>query len=173
MKNLLNNYSAVILLGPRQVGKTTLAKTLSDAYYDLELDEEKLRIDLKWNEIIAGRQLVILDEAQYYPEIFPRLRGAIDQQREYNGCFLILGSVSPGMMKGVSESLTGRTALCELTTMSFIELPEVSEYDLWLCGGFPDGGILNNKNYPDWQKNYIDLLDFVDCIPRRSIVFRI
>jgi len=153
---------AVALLGPRQVGKTTLARTLSSSYYDLELEEEKLRLDLQWNDIINSGELIVLDEAQNYPEIFPRIRNAIDRDRKRNGRLLILGSVSPGLMKEVSEFLTGRIAICELSPFSIKELSEEQENTLWLMGGYPDGGVLQNEKYPIWQHNYLDLLAMRD-----------
>ena len=111
----LRHFPAVALLGPRQAGKTTLAKTFSAAYYDLEIEQEKLKLDIQWEDIIQSESMIILDEAQNYPEIFPRIRNAIDSKRGKNGRFMILGSVSPGLMKQVSEFLTGRIALCELS----------------------------------------------------------
>ena len=63
VKNRLKHFPAVALLGPRQVGKTTLAKTLSPTYYDLELEEEKVRVDLQWPDLIDEHSLVVLDEA--------------------------------------------------------------------------------------------------------------
>ena len=110
----LESFPAVAIFGPRQVGKTTLAKGFSHTYYDLELDQEKLRLDIQWNDLLESKELIILDEAQNYPEVFPRIRNAIDLERKRNGRFLILGSVSPGLMKEVSEFLTGRLAICEL-----------------------------------------------------------
>ena len=109
---------AVVLLGPRQCGKTTLARSLGSTpatYFDLEQEPERLRLDLEWDRVISGNELVILDEAQTWPEVFPRLRGAIDKQRKRNGRFLLLGSVSPALMKQVSESLAGRLSVVELT----------------------------------------------------------
>jgi hypothetical protein len=158
----LLNYPAVALLGARQSGKTTLAKTLSDAYYDLELEEDKLRLDLQWNDIRTSDKLVILDEAQNFPEIFPRVRAAIDQNRQKNGRFMILGSVSPALMTKVSESLTGRIAVCELAPFSITELDLENELELWLMGGYPDGGILSKSNFYDWQTHYLDLLAMRD-----------
>ena len=158
----LKNYPAVAILGPRQVGKTTLAKTLSPIYFDLELEEEKLRLDLQWNDIVNSERLIILDEAQNYPEIFPRIRNAIDKDRKRNGRFLILGSVSPGLMIEVSELLTGRIAICELAPFSIDELDTEIQDDLWLLGGYPDGGVLQKDNFPVWQQNYLDLLAMRD-----------
>jgi predicted AAA+ superfamily ATPase len=158
----LHDFPAIALLGPRQVGKTTLAKNLSRQYFDLELEEEKLRLDIQWIELIQGKDIIVLDEAQNFPEIFPRVRSAIDQDRKRMGRFLILGSVSPGLMKEVSEFLTGRIALCELSPFSVLELKPQQDEDLWLKGGYPDGGILKDKNFPVWQKNYLDLLAMRD-----------
>lgn len=158
----LHDFPAVALLGPRQVGKTTLAKNLSRQYFDLELEEEKLRLDIQWNQLLQSKETIVLDEAQNFPEIFPRVRSAIDQDRKRMGRFLILGSVSPGLMKEVSEFLTGRIALCELSPFSVLELKQQQDEDLWLKGGYPDGGILKAKNFPVWQKSYLDLLAMRD-----------
>ena len=117
----LKQFPAVALLGPRQAGKTTLAKTFSDIYYDLEVEQEKLRLDLQWDDIIQSESIIILDEAQNHPEIFPIIRNAIDSERKKNGRFMILGSVSPGLMKQVSEFLTGRIALCELSPFFLVK----------------------------------------------------
>lgn len=162
IKERLNDYPAVALLGARQSGKTTLAKTFSEVYFDLELESDKLRRDLQWGEVAVSKLPVILDEAQNFPEIFPRIRAAIDQNRKRTGRFLILGSVSPGLMKQVSEFLTGRIAVVELSPFALDELPKKPIDALWLMGGFPDGGILKREQYPQWQRNYLDLLAMRD-----------
>ena len=154
----LRTYPAVAILGARQSGKTTLAKTFSDSYFDLELEQEKLRLDLQWEEIVASRKPVILDEAQNFPEVFSRLRSAIDADRKRFGRFLILGSISPGLMKSVSDFLTGRIALTELAPLSLMEMGQTPQDNLWLMGGFPDGGILKPEQFPLWQQNYLELL---------------
>jgi predicted AAA+ superfamily ATPase len=158
----LKQFPAVAILGPRQAGKTTLAKTFSDIYYDLEVEQEKLRLDLQWDDIIQSESIIILDEAQNHPEIFPIIRNAIDSERKKNGRFMILGSVSPGLMKQVSEFLTGRIALCELSPFFFSEVKQKGLDNLWLMGGFPDGGILTKEQFPLWQANYLDLLAMRD-----------
>jgi predicted AAA+ superfamily ATPase len=158
----LKQFPAVALLGPRQSGKTTLAKTFSARYYDLEVEQEKLRLDLQWDEITQSDHLIILDEAQTYPEIFPRIRSAIDDRRDTMGRFMILGSVSPGLMIQVSEYLTGRIALCELSPFCIDEVRRKGLDNLWLVGGFPDGGILKRDRFPVWQKNYLDVLAMRD-----------
>lgn len=155
----LADYPAVAIVGPRQCGKTTLAQSLGGIYFDLEQEPERLRLDLEWDGIVAGKRLVILDEAQSWPEIFPRLRGAIDQDRKRNGRFLLLGSVSPSLMVHVSESLAGRLSLIELTPFLLSELTTKAEqHRQWLCGGYPDGGVLKPKKYPRWQLDYLAML---------------
>lgn len=155
----LKQFPAVALLGARQSGKTTLAKTLSRHYFDLEQAEDQLRLDLHWDSLCRTPELIILDEAQVLPSIFPKIRGAIDAQRKQNGRFLLLGSVAPALMKNVSESLAGRLAICELSPLLLTELGKTgNEDELWLRGGFPDGGILKKKNFPMWEKNFLTLL---------------
>lgn len=150
---------AVALIGPRQSGKTTLARSLGEAYYDLEQDADRLRLDLDWHRIGKRADLIILDEAQAWPDVFPKLRGTIDGDRKRNGRFLLLGSVSPALMTQVSESLAGRLALIELTPLLWTELAaEEARERLWLCGGFPDGGVLTPPRFPQWQTDYLTLL---------------
>jgi len=154
----LGSYPAVALVGPRQCGKTTLAQSLGGLYFDLEQPQERLRADLEWDAVMAGADLAIFDEAQSWPEVFTRLRGAIDRNRKRNGRFLLLGSVSPALMVQVSESLAGRLSIVELTPLLSTELETAASMDrLWLCGGFPDGGVLAPSSYPQWQLDYLAL----------------
>jgi len=98
-------------------------------------------------------------EAQAWPEVFRRLRGAIDEDRRRLGRFLLLGSVSPWLMVQVSESLAGRLSLVELTPFLWTELEtEPSRERRWICGGYPDGGVLTPRPYPQWQLDYLALL---------------
>jgi len=155
----LNVYPAVTLVGPRQCGKTTLAQSIGGIYYDLEQQSEQLRLDLEWDDVISGKKLVILDEAQAWPDVFVRLRGAIDRDRKRAGRFLLLGSVSPTLMLKVSESLAGRLSLVELTPFLLPELKtKSSQQRCWMYGGYPDGGALEVKRYPRWQRDYLALL---------------
>ncbi|MBN2302759.1 MAG: ATP-binding protein [Lentisphaerae bacterium] len=158
LRNRLANYPAVALDGPRQSGKTTLARSLNGLYFDIEQQADQTRLDLKWSEIVKDRQLVVLDEAQQCPEIFPRLRGAIDNARDRTGRFLLLGSVSPALKMHVSESLAGRLALVELTPFLLAELSDIKLDDLWLHGGYPEGGAPHPKRFPKWQLDYLSLL---------------
>ena len=153
------SYPAVAVVGPRQCGKTTLARSLGGRYFDLEQEPDRLRLDLEWENLANGRELIILDEAQTWPEVFPRLRGTIDRDRKRNGRFLLLGSVSPSLMARVSESLAGRLAIVALTPLLQSELGNESQRQrVWLCGGYPDGGVLDGRGFPVWQRNYLDLL---------------
>ena len=155
----LADYPAVAVVGPRQCGKTTLARSLGGRYFDLEQETDRLRLDLTWEEAVGGHDLVVLDEAQAWPEVFRRLRGAIDNDRGRNGRFLLLGSVSPALMTQVSESLAGRLSVIELTPLLWSELTNDRQRQrLWLFGGYPDGGVLNGKRFPVWQGDYLNLL---------------
>jgi predicted AAA+ superfamily ATPase len=157
--NRLRAYPAVALTGPRQCGKTTLARAMGGVYFDLEQPSERLRLDLEWDRCVSGQSLVILDEAQSWPEAFVHLRGAIDQDRGRSGRFLLLGSVSPALMRQVSESLAGRLSLVELTPFLLPELEAAGSLEqLWLYGGFPEGGVLDAGRFPAWQLDYLTLL---------------
>jgi hypothetical protein len=159
IRQRLGHYPAVALVGPRQCGKTTLARAMGGTYFDLEQEADRLRLDLAWDEVMAGRSLVILDEAQSWPPVFPRLRGAIDADRRRMGRFLLLGSVSPSLAVRVSESLAGRLSLIELTPLRFAEVGgRASLARLWLMGGYPDGGVRERSRFPRWQLDYLALL---------------
>jgi hypothetical protein len=158
LRRRLAQTPAAALLGPRQCGKTTLARSIAGRYYDAEQPQDRLRLDLDWDTLLAGRGLVVIDEAQTWPEIFPRLRAAIDADRRRNGRFLLLGSVSPALMREVSESLAGRLARIELTPFLLPELGERALDRLWLAGGYPDGGILRARTFPAWQRDYLALM---------------
>lgn len=160
VRALLKSFPAVAIVGPRQSGKTTLARTLGRNYYDLEDDGERIRLDAEWAAVKESRSLVVLDEAQAHPPVFAHLRGAIDADRRRNGRFLVLGSVSPALMRNVSESLAGRMAVAELTPFLLPEMPASALDRLWRVGGYPDGGILrgpasSRAAYPRWQAEYL------------------
>ena len=158
LQSRLSSTPAVALVGARQCGKTTLAKSLGGHYFDLEQESDRIRLDLEWDHLVPAKKLLVLDEAQSWPEVFPRLRGAIDSDRRRNGRFLLLGSVSPALMVRVSESLAGRLSLMELTPFLQTELHGRARERVWFYGGYPDGGVLIPKQYPHWQNDYVSLL---------------
>jgi uncharacterized protein len=145
---MLDRHAAVGLLGPRQVGKTTLAlaiaKTKRAVYLDLEDREDRAKIAEP--ELYLAQhtdKLVILDEIQQAPNLFAVLRGQIDKGRRQGrrtGQFLILGSASPELLRQSAESLAGRIAYFDLGPLSPAEVgPSQKVRDrLWLRGGFPE-----------------------------------
>lgn len=142
----LDRFPAVALLGPRQVGKTTLSRQIaqqrSSLYLDLESPADRAK--LQEPELFLGRhceQLVILDEVQRLPGLFQVLRGVIDANRlagRRSGQFLLLGSASVELIRQSSESLAGRICYLELTGLSVLELGAEATERLWIRGGFPD-----------------------------------
>lgn len=151
LRSLLTQFPAVVLLGPRQTGKTTLAFAEKDRhpnaiYLDLELPSAQRQLDDPEAYFLAHQhQLVILDEVQRFPDLFAVLRGVIDQRRrngEASGQFLLLGSASGVLLQQTSESLAGRVAQLELTPFLARELfpsaaPASDLNALWVRGGFP------------------------------------
>jgi predicted AAA+ superfamily ATPase len=159
LRSLLRSYPAATLVGPRQCGKTTLARSLGGSYFDLELESERVRLELEWPKVVSAATPVILDEAQTHPAVFPRLRAAIDADRRRMGRFVLLGSVSPSLMRSVSESLAGRMAVLELTPFLRGELTTKAMRERqFLMGGFPDGGVRRPSAFPGWANNYLRLI---------------
>lgn len=158
LRERLATAPAAALFGPRQCGKTTLARTLGGSYFDAEQPAERARIDLLWDELMGSPKRIVIDEAHSFPELFPRIRGAIDHDRSRMGRFVLLGSVSPVLMREVSDSLAGRLSVVELSGFLLPELPAQSMARLWLQGGFPAGGVLGGRGFPAWQLDYVALL---------------
>ena len=157
---------AVVLLGARQVGKTTLAKTvasdLDTVYLDLEAPEDLLKLsDPSGFLSTHADKLVILDEIQRSPELFPVLRGLIDKNREQGrraGQFLLLGSASMDLMRQSSESLAGRISYLELSGLNLVEIAggQQERQNLWLRGGFPDSYLASGDDLAmDWLENLV------------------
>lgn len=144
---LLGEFPAVALLGPRQVGKTTLALQWAAGrpdvlHLDLEnpADAGRLSDPSSFFDAHAG-QMVVLDEIQRAPHLFPVLRGVIDARRragQRSGQFLLLGSATGALLAQTAESLAGRIAYLELAPLSVLELPADQALALWVRGGFPD-----------------------------------
>lgn len=167
--DLLDNYPAVGVLGPRQVGKTTLAETIAGSvdpgsvYLDLESprDLAKLKDPENYFELHKGK-LIILDEIQRIPGLFTVLRGVIDRRRREGykaGQFLVLGSASLDLLKQSSESLAGRIAYKELSGLTTVEIDDHDTHNrdmLWLRGGFPDSFLARNDiSSLRWRLNFI------------------
>jgi len=140
----LRNHPAVVLSGSRQVGKTTLAKAIAGArkggwtYLDLESPRDLARLtDAEAYLGALESQLVVIDEVQRMPELFPVLRALIDRKRK-PGRFLLLGSSSPDVVQRTSESLAGRVAYMDLMPFHVGEVGPAHMGKLWLRGGYPD-----------------------------------
>jgi predicted AAA+ superfamily ATPase len=157
---------AVALLGARQVGKTTLAKTIakdiSSIYLDLEAPEDLLKLSDPTSFLSAhADKLVILDEIQRSPELFPVLRGLIDKNREQGrraSQFLLLGSASMDLMHQSSESLAGRISYIEMSGLNLTEIDrnQQDRQTLWLRGGFPDSYLATGDDLAmDWLENLV------------------
>lgn len=144
IERALRDYPAVVILGSRQVGKTTLAKQIATkrkggwVYLDLESPSDVAR--LSDAEAYLGSlqdRLVVIDEVQRMPELFPVLRSLIDKKRRA-GRFLLLGSSSPEVVQRTSESLAGRVAYLDLMPFHIGEVGADKTDRLWLRGGYPD-----------------------------------
>jgi len=154
LRSLAEQFPAVVILGSRQCGKTTLAKdVIGGRYFDLELNSD--RQVFEGDPELALRRLpgpVIFDEAQIMPSLFPVLRALIDEKRTEVGQFYLLGSVSPELVKGISESLAGRVGILDLTPFLYREIRETGQDTLdilWLRGGYPQAFLAADTNA--WQ----------------------
>jgi uncharacterized protein len=166
---LLKEFPAVGVLGPRQVGKTTLADAITKAintesfYLDLESPSDLAKLTEPESYFETHHQeLIILDEIQRVPEFFSVLRSVIDKRRREGnktGQFLILGSASLDLLKQSSESLAGRIAYKELSGLTVSEImaqPQANPDMLWLRGGFPDSFLARNDAASlRWRQNFI------------------
>ncbi len=159
----LVNFPVVGLIGSRQSGKTTLAKMIADerlgqaVYLDLErtsdlskLDEAELYLEQFQDK------LVILDEVQRKPDLFPLIRALVDADRSRRGRFLILGSASPDLIRQASESLAGRVAYHELTPFLLRETESDSVRELWFRGGYPLSYLASSEDESNtWREAFI------------------
>jgi predicted AAA+ superfamily ATPase len=164
VEEALENQAGVVLLGPRQVGKTTLAQDIAESrdavYLDMErtadrqvLEEPDLYLDEQ-----VGR-LVVIDEVQLLPDLFSALRGQIDRRRRQGhrtGQFLLLGSASNTLLHQSAESLAGRVSYHELTPFMLPEVGSDAMSTLWLRGGFPDSYLAKSDRASlTWREDFI------------------
>ena len=171
LEGLIDRFPAVGLLGPRQVGKTTLGLAIAESlpnlagerahYLDLELQSDRAR--LSDPELYLSQyedRLVILDEIHRVPEIFQTLRGLIDQRRrkgKRGRQFLLLGSASIELLQQSAETLAGRIAYAELAPFSVKEVEGINPSDqLWVRGGFPDSFLADDDAASfEWRMAFI------------------
>lgn len=163
VRMLSRQFPAVAILGARQVGKTTLAKQLASiskrfaVYLDLENPIDVRKLADPYTFLSDNKdKLIIIDEVQTIPSLFSVLRSAIDADRK-NGRFILLGSASPQLVKGVSESLAGRIAYRELSPINALEMSEkVSQQRHWLRGGFPSALLAKtDKAAMEWLGSFM------------------
>jgi predicted AAA+ superfamily ATPase len=181
---LLDHYPAVGLLGPRQVGKTTLALDIGEGrpsiYLDLESVADRARLaDPERYFADHENELIILDEVHRVPELFQTLRGVIDHGRRRGkkaGRFLLLGSAAIDLLKQSGESLAGRVSYLELEPFDVLETPATAMDELWVRGGFPssflaESDALSLKWRQDFIRTYLerDIPQFGPRIPAETL----
>lgn len=170
--NALKNMPVVALLGPRQVGKTTLALQIArhgfdkqSSYLDLELDTDLSKLNDPESYLRRfENQLLIIDEVQRKPDLFRILRGLVDIRKragEKSGQFLLLGSASRDLLQQSSESLAGRIRYLELSPFSALEVyktnpPGFNAQQLWFRGGFPGSYLAATEDESwEWRNDFI------------------
>ncbi len=153
-------HPAVALTGPRQCGKTTLAQMITDkesdfSFFDLEkaVDRRKLESPEQTLSVLTG--LVVIDEIQRQPQLFETLRVLLDRPASTTR-FLLLGSASPTLVKGASETLAGRVGLVDLAGFDLNEIIDESWRTLWQRGGFPRSYLAPDElSSALWRENFI------------------
>jgi uncharacterized protein len=173
MKKLARQFPAVGILGPRQAGKTTLARLAFPGWHAVDLEDpvdfDRLRADPRL--LLAEHDRIIIDEAQRMPELFAILRAELDRRPKLR--VALLGSASPRLVRGVSESLTGRIGWYELAGLSVLEADASA---VWTKGGFPRVHWSRPRSqpaewYPAWLRTSLeqDLPQLVDRVsPQRA-----
>ena len=159
VKSALRRSPSVSLLGPRQSGKTTLARTFlapeSENYFDLERPTGLRRLEDPETSLGELRGLGVIDEVQRRPELFPILRVLIDRPRS-PARFLLLGSASPALLRQSSESLAGRIEIIEMAGFSVEEVGQGHSARLWSRGGFPRSFVATSESRSfTWREEFI------------------
>jgi uncharacterized protein len=165
LRQLLSEFPAVAILGPRQVGKTTLALLLAETlpaatYLDLESPGDSAKLTDAAAYFEAHRsELIILDEVQRAPHLFAQLRGVIDLRRRAGkraGQFLLLGSATGALLQQSAESLAGRIAYQELPPLCIDEVPTGDAQALWIRGGFPESFLAaSDEASLRWRQQFV------------------
>lgn len=162
IKEAFRAHPIVAILGARQSGKTTLAKHYFSSqgnfpeshYFDLERQIDLSRLENPYMVLKELKQLIVIDEIQRIPELFPTLRVIVDEDKSKK--ILILGSASRDLIRQSSESLAGRIAYLELPSFSLKELGNQSYKDHFLRGGFPNAYLAKSeKDSYNWRRHYI------------------
>jgi len=159
VRTALARNPAVALIGPRQCGKTTLARQLlrpdASGYFDLEDPTTAFVFEQPMSTLASLAGLVVIDEAQRAQGLFPVLRVLADRE-EKPATFLILGSASPELSRQASESLAGRVEIIEMSGFHLTELDEDSSSRLWLRGSFPRSTLAKSESDSfTWRRNFI------------------
>lgn len=164
MKRYARQFPVIAITGPRQIGKSTLAKLFAAetgryvVFYDLENPADYLILSDQAQAVFENQreQLVVIDEVQRLKALFPLLRYEVDQYRKPLR-FLLLGSASPDLIRDSSESLAGRIAFMELSGLLPPETGIAGWRDLWLRGGYPSVYLQDDpQQRKDWLENYIN-----------------
>ncbi len=160
----LKQYPIVAIIGARQVGKSTLAHHIANllkkptVFYDLELPSDVSKLYDPESTFMSNKNhLIIIDEAQTMPQLFNILRSIVDKQKK-NGRFILLGSVSPSLIKEISQTLAGRVVYVELGGINLTESiqSKIDYKKLWLRGGFPKPLLFKtNALWYNWMENYV------------------
>jgi predicted AAA+ superfamily ATPase len=162
LQTALNRSRVITLVGPRQCGKTTLARDFvtedSANYFDLEDPVSLARLDEPMTALGSLQGLIVIDEIQRRPDLFPALRVLVDRQ-SFVGQFLILGSASGDLLRQSSETLAGRMEMLRLRGFSLQELGYEAHQRHWLRGGFPLSYLAANEvDSLAWRKGFIQTL---------------
>src|SRR5262245_2847094 len=153
----LRAYPIVTILGPRQCGKTTLARQLTRAAtrFDLEDPVAEVQLDAPMTTLAPLRGLVVIDEVQRAPRLFPVLRVLADRPRR-TARFLLLGSASPDLVRASSESLAGRVSFVDMGGFTIAEVGERQLRRLWMRGGFPRAFLARTEGESvAWRENFL------------------
>jgi uncharacterized protein len=161
LSGLLRRHPVVGIIGARQVGKTTLARSFASTLtgqtvsYDLENPEDMARLHDPMLALKNARGLVVIDEIQRYPDLFPLLRVLADRHGK-PARFLVLGSASPELLRQGSETLAGRIAYHYLNGFSMEEVGTDNRDKLWFRGGFPRSYLArSNAESDEWRREFI------------------